>query len=245
MDKKTKKSGGRKRNNENKDKFRDKSPLPIKRSRRQGQSGGDMDDGRGLERGNGGRRFDRQEDSDMSAAGSSMDGAAKNRRFRRPRWAVKYNMDGPAEDEFIFCERCQEPKYNGCEIHPVIFDYDHKFEVGPSKVSKKAGRGIFNNDIREVPEGVMFGPYSGQFYNIEEYKELKKTRGESGYAWEILDPDKIKVIGFIDPGPDPDPKAQWMSHHCQALDLPSLWPDVQDQRKSQRTHPYQPQGEDV
>ena len=87
-----------------------------------------------------------------------------------------------------------------------------QFEVGPSKAGKNAGRGVFNNDIRgTIPEGVMFGPYDGIFYNIKEYKLLKKTRGESGYAWELRDPDKIKVIGYVDPGPNPHPLEQWLS----------------------------------
>ena len=49
----------------------------------------------------------------------------------------------------------------GCQIrgHEAIFDYDFKFEVGPSKLPN-AGRGIFNNGIHPVPEGVMVSGYS-------------------------------------------------------------------------------------
>ena len=61
----------------------------------------------------------------------------------RPKKKVDYNIDDwPKEDEFIFCERCQEPKYYGCKIHPVIFNYVAQFEVGPSKAGKNAGRGV-------------------------------------------------------------------------------------------------------
>ena len=35
--------------------------------------------------------------------------------------------------------------------------------------------------------------------------------GESGYAWELKDPDHIRVIGYVDPGKNPDPYEHWMS----------------------------------
>ena len=74
----------------------------------------------------------------------------------RPKKAVNYCPDGPPEDEFIFCVKCRRNRWMGCQIrgHEVIFDYAHNFEVGPSKLPN-AGRGIFNNGIQPVPEGVM------------------------------------------------------------------------------------------
>ena len=58
----------------------------------------------------------------------------------------------------------------------------------------------------------QFGPYSGTFYNLKEYQEHKAAMGgESGYAWEIKDPDLNRVVGYVDPGKNPDPNKHWMS----------------------------------
>ena len=128
----------------------------------------------------------------MNVAESTKADDAGKRRSLRPRAEVNYNLDEPSADEFVYCDQCKEECHNGCEIH-TIFDYDHNFEVGPSKLPG-AGRGIFNNDLRDVPEGVMFGPYAGTFYTPQQYRALKKSQGESGYAWQVRDADKVKVL---------------------------------------------------
>ena len=37
-----------------------------------------------------------------------------------------------------------------------------------------------------------------------------KQREESGYAWELMDPEKKRVVGFVDPGKDPNPQESWL-----------------------------------
>ena len=59
-----------------------------------------------------------------------------------------------------------------------------------------------------IPVGTTFGPYQGTMLSPNEYTTAK----ESGYAWEILDSaHKKRVVGFVDPGPDPDPATHWMA----------------------------------
>merc|ERR1712203_898568 len=116
----------------------------------------------------------------------------------------------PSADEFIFCDypECQDEYFEGCAIddHEIAFvdevDARTFLIVGDSKI-KGAGRGVFNGFEETIPMGIVFGPYGGPIIDIEEYE----SRKESGYAWELMDPDKKKVIGYVDPGHNgpPDP----------------------------------------
>ena len=67
---------------------------------------------------------------------------------------------------------------------------------------------IFNKKATAIPKGCYFGPYRGKTFSPKEYATVK----ESGYAWEVLDSaNKIRVVGFVDPGPDPDEKLEWLA----------------------------------
>ena len=74
---------------------------------------------------------------------------------------------------------------------------------------RKAGRGIWNvSKSTTIPVGTFFGPYRGARLNPNDYVQAK----ESGYAWELLDSShKKRVIGYVDPGPDPDPETNWLA----------------------------------
>jgi hypothetical protein len=73
---------------------------------------------------------------------------------------------------------------------------------------RNAGRGIWNSSKTIVPRGSYFGPYRGQRYSPKEYAAVK----ESGFAWELLDSSqKRRVVGFVDPGPHPDEKLEWLA----------------------------------
>ena len=104
----------------------------------------------------------RQQEIPFSSINGRVGDEQENERMTlRPKKAVNYCPDGPPEDEFIFCVKCRRNRWMGCQIrgHEVIFDYEHNFEVGPSKLPN-AGRGIFNNGIQPVPEGVMVSHYA-------------------------------------------------------------------------------------
>ena len=82
-------------------------------------------------------------------------------------------------------------------------------EVAKSTVKMKdAGEGVFNRG-QVIPEGTVFGPYTGNFIPVAEYKETEKAGLESGNAWEIWDDEK--TVGYIDPGMKPDSSVHWMS----------------------------------
>ena len=82
-------------------------------------------------------------------------------------------------------------------------------EVAKSTVKMKdAGEGVFNRG-QVIPEGTVFGPYTGNFIPVAEYEEIEKAGLESGNAWEIWDDEK--TVGYIDPGMKPDSTVHWMS----------------------------------
>lgn len=132
----------------------------------------------------------------------------------------------PSADEFIFCDypECQDEYYEGCSIdeHEVVY-VDEKLaneilEVRKSSI-KGADQGAFNNLEWDIPMGVIFGPYSGPIVDVRDYD----FGAESGYAWELMDPEKLKVIGYVDPGHNgvkPDPRefifAYVNSANCKA-----------------------------
>merc|ERR1719376_124979 len=116
--------------------------------------------------------------------------------------------DVPKKDEYMFCDFCQDEFPGGCEEHPMDLweEVEGIVKVCPSKI-KNAGRGVFNVSGKPIPVGVVFGPYKGKFVPVHGYDKSK----ESGYAWELMDSDKTHVIGYVDPGPDPEPNENWLS----------------------------------
>ena len=84
-------------------------------------------------------------------------------------------------------------------------------QVGESAVARNAGQGIFNRGKEAIPEGTLFGPYTGTFIPIDKYKQMEKEGKESGNAWEVKDEEGKTVVGYVDPGMNPDPSMHWMS----------------------------------
>jgi DNA-directed RNA polymerase subunit RPC12/RpoP len=134
-------------------------------------------------------------------------------RTLRPRKPIDYSeVPEPEADGFIWCSTCGKEEYNGCEKHITYFgdNKEFKLEVEKSSVGgSHAGEGVFNRG-EVIPEGVLFGPYTGKFIPAAEYEEIKKAKVESGNAWEIRD-NNNKIVGYIDPGMNPDPQLHWMA----------------------------------
>jgi predicted RNA-binding Zn-ribbon protein involved in translation (DUF1610 family) len=135
-------------------------------------------------------------------------------RSLRPRKPVDYSeVPEPEADGFIWCSTCGKEEYNGCEKHITYFgdNKEFKLEVEKSSVGgREAGEGLVNRG-EAIPEGVLFGPYTGEFIPVAEYEEIKKAKKESGNAWEIRDQYNNKTVGYIDPGMNPDPQLHWMA----------------------------------
>ena len=135
-------------------------------------------------------------------------------RTLRPRQPVDYAEIPELEaDGFIWCSTCATEEYNGCEKHVTLFGDNKMFklEIGQSAIKGvNVGQGLFNRG-KFIPEGTLFGPYTGNFIPAAEYEEVEKAGMESGNAWEIRDKDNKKTVGFIDPGMKPDPTVHWMS----------------------------------
>ena len=94
-----------------------------------------------------------------------------------------------------------------CKVHPPHYAKfeDFNLVIGPSSI-KGAGDGVHNFG-NTIPEGVLFGPYSGDFYTPKEFKKIP----DSGNAWKINNPDGPGVLGYVDPGVNPDQKKHWMA----------------------------------
>ena len=139
------------------------------------------------------------------------DGAYSHSQLLRPRRRVKPVNYAEEEmedvDAVIFCTPCGVAKKDGCDIHKPVFAKYEDYDLRVSKsFIKGAGEGVVNHG-QIVPEGIIFGPYPGVLYSPEEYKKM----GESGYGWTIKKPDGSGPLGIIDPGPNPDPVADWMA----------------------------------
>ena len=85
---------------------------------------------------------------------------------------------------------------DGCQLHPPVFSKfsDFKLVVTRSHI-QGAGEGVINHGP-EIPEGVLFGPYTGKFYSADVHKKMP----DSGNAWRIFNPSNGRTAGFIDPG---------------------------------------------
>ena len=136
------------------------------------------------------------------------------RQLRPRKKQIDYCEEDKEEDPdcFIFCDECEEEWLDGeCP-------YGHQVNLwlhvdGVVKIAKSTieggGKGLFSileKDI--IPVGTMFGPFGGKFIKKSKYKTA------SGYAWELRDATKSKVIGLVDPGSKPDPKrpGHWLAY---------------------------------
>merc|ERR1712179_372442 len=144
-------------------------------------------------------------------------------RTLRPRKPVCYTeFPEPDIDSYIWCSDCDRLEYYGCETHTTLFGDNNMFnlQVGESAIkARNAGQGVFNRGDNVIPEGTLFGPYTGTFIPIVDYEQLAKEGKESGNAWEVKDEDGKKVVGYVDPGINPDPSTHWMSKVNCAMDI--------------------------
>merc|ERR1712013_942392 len=70
-----------------------------------------------------------------------------------------------------------------------------------------------------IPEGTVFGPYTGTFIPIREYEQIEKKGKESGNAWEVKDKDGKRIVGYVDPGINSDSETHWMSKVNCAMNI--------------------------
>merc|ERR1712179_302143 len=147
----------------------------------------------------------------------------RSSRSLRPRKPVCYTeFPEPDTDSYIWCSGCDRLEYHGCETHVTLFGDNImcKLQVGKSAIkARNAGQGIFNRGKDVIPEGTLFGPYTGTFIPIADYKQLEKEGKESGNAWEVKDENGKKVVGYVDLGINPDPSTHWMFKVNCAMDI--------------------------
>ena len=80
-----------------------------------------------------------------------------------------------------------------CEKHVIYFGDNtelNKLEVEKSSLWEKVGEGVVNKG-NVIPEGILFGPYTGKFISAAEYEVIKAAKMESGNAWEIREVKKV------------------------------------------------------
>ena len=94
--------------------------------------------------------------------------AKKRRKSTRPRKEVNYADDGeemiPSTDSYIWCSKCNELAYNGCEIHPPRFAAfeDFTLKVEKSSVAKNAGDGSVGRlSATSIPAGAWIRRFTG------------------------------------------------------------------------------------
>jgi hypothetical protein len=51
-----------------------------------------------------------------------------------------------------------------------------------------------------------FGPFEGVLRKDEE-----ETQGQD-YGWDLMDSEKTRTVGFVDPGKNPDKVSQWLAY---------------------------------
>ena len=159
------------------------------------------------------------QDPDFSPAEAELTEAAGTHSLR-PRKDVSYQSQSVPHDHFIWCSDCNELKYDGCEVHVPMFQEFHNLNltIEPSCAARNSGEGVVNRG-ELIKEGTLFGPYQGQYWTKDQYKEVIKAKQESGNAWEIRDDEGLNVVGYIDPGVSKDlnPKLHWMAKiNCAA-----------------------------
>ena len=136
---------------------------------------------------------------------------------------------GVTEKRKVFAELGEKRKLNRVvevsrskrDKKPIIIQVSSSHNLSPRQMfnlevdkstirGKDVGEGVFNSG-KVIPEGTVFGPYTGNFITVAEYEEMEKAGLESGNAWEIRDKDNEKTVGYIGPGIKPDSTVHWMA----------------------------------
>ncbi|XP_036902795.1 histone-lysine N-methyltransferase PRDM9-like [Sturnira hondurensis] len=111
----------------------------------------------------------------------------------RERKDCVYQEVEPQDDDYLYCEKCQNFFIDSCVVHgpPTVVkdsavDKGHPYRsaltlppglrIGPSSIPE-AGLGVWN-EAADLPVGLHFGPYEG---HITEDEEAAKSR----YSWLI------------------------------------------------------------
>ncbi|XP_066214153.1 histone-lysine N-methyltransferase PRDM9-like [Saccopteryx leptura] len=113
--------------------------------------------------------------------------------LRERKGHVHQEVSEPQDDDYLYCEKCQNFFINSCDVHgPPTFVKDSAVDKGhlnhaaltlppglrirPSGIPE-AGLGVWN-EASALPVGLHFGPYEGQITEDEE-------AGNSRYSWQI------------------------------------------------------------
>ncbi|XP_053526959.1 histone-lysine N-methyltransferase PRDM9-like [Artibeus jamaicensis] len=113
--------------------------------------------------------------------------------LRERKDCVYQEVTEPQDDDYLYCEKCQNFFINSCAVHgPPTFIKDSAVDkghphrsaltlppglrIGPSCIPE-AGLGVWN-EAADLPVGLHFGPYEG---HITEDEEAAKSR----YSWLI------------------------------------------------------------
>ncbi|KAM5316229.1 histone-lysine N-methyltransferase PRDM9-like isoform 3-T5 [Glossophaga mutica] len=113
--------------------------------------------------------------------------------LRERKDCVYQEVTEPQDDDYLYCEKCQNFFINSCAVHgPPTFVKDNVVDkghphrsaltlppglrIGPSGIPE-AGLGVWN-EAADLPVGLHFGPYEG---HITEDEEAAK----SSYSWLI------------------------------------------------------------
>ncbi|XP_053770267.1 histone-lysine N-methyltransferase PRDM9-like [Desmodus rotundus] len=113
--------------------------------------------------------------------------------LRERKGHVYQEISEPQDDDYLYCEKCQNFFINSCAVHgPPTFVKDSAVDkghpnhsaltlppglrIGPSGIPE-AGLGVWN-EAADLPVGLHFGPYEG---HITEDEEAAKSR----YSWLI------------------------------------------------------------
>ncbi|XP_035878508.1 histone-lysine N-methyltransferase PRDM9-like isoform X2 [Phyllostomus discolor] len=113
--------------------------------------------------------------------------------LRERKGHVYQEVNDPQDDDYLYCEKCQNFFINSCTVHgPPTFVKDSAVDkghphrsaltlppglrIGPSGIPE-AGLGVWN-EAADLPVGLLFGPYEG---HITEDGEAAKSR----YSWLI------------------------------------------------------------
>ncbi|XP_068820523.1 LOW QUALITY PROTEIN: histone-lysine N-methyltransferase PRDM9-like [Capricornis sumatraensis] len=113
--------------------------------------------------------------------------------LRERKGHVYQEVSEPQDDEYLYCEECQNFFIDSCAAHgPPTFVKDCAVEKGHANRSAltlppglsirlsgipEAGLGVWN-EASDLPVGLHFGPYEGQITDDEE-------AANSGYSWLI------------------------------------------------------------